>query len=237
MKAANRLRRTTLADDAYGVVREILLEGGRFRPGDKISVEDLSRELGVSRSPIWAAVARLEADGLLQVVPRQGVFLKRFEAEAVLALFQAREALEGMAARLMAARFDPGQGATLAALVARQAACLEQGDGPGLAVVAAEFHQEIARGGGNPVIERALASIHGQLQCVDVQPAVESRLDNCRDHQALVSALEAGDPNRAEAITRLHVRRLATLAMHALDRPDLAPPSGPGVWGPRPQPG
>lgn len=52
---------------------------GRFHPGDKISVEELTRELGVSRSPIWAAINRLAAEGIVEVRPRDGVFLAGFD--------------------------------------------------------------------------------------------------------------------------------------------------------------
>ena len=47
------LLKTNLAEQAYAVVRDTLLAGERFMPGDKISVEDLARRLGVSRSPVW----------------------------------------------------------------------------------------------------------------------------------------------------------------------------------------
>ncbi len=55
---ARKLRRSNLSEDAYAVVRDILLNGNRYNPGDKVSVEQLSRELGVSRTPLWAAINR-----------------------------------------------------------------------------------------------------------------------------------------------------------------------------------
>lgn len=227
MTAGDRLRRSTLADDAYGVVREILLEGGRYRPGEKVSVEELSRELGVSRSPIWAAVARLEAEGLLSVVPRQGVFLRSFDPDAVLALFQTREALEGMAARLLATRSTPEIRARLSASVARQGECLTRSDVPGYNAAALEFHQEVIRGAANPVIEKMLASIYAQARCVHFAPPLERLIENRRDHEKLVSTLEDGDPDRAEIAARLHIRRLSNLIMADLK----------GSGASRPQPG
>jgi len=213
MTAGDRLRRSTLADDAYGVVREILLEGGRYRPGEKISVEELSRELGVSRSPIWAAVARLEAEGLVTVVPRQGVFLRRFDPEAVLALYQTREALEGMAARLLAARSTPEMRARLSASVVRQWDHLSRGDVTAYHAAAQEFHQEVIQGAANPVVEKMLASIYGQARCVHLAPPLERLIENCRDHEKLVATLEDGDPDRAEIAARLHVRHLTNQIM------------------------
>jgi hypothetical protein len=64
--SVKKLRRSSLSGDAYATVKELLLEGERYRPGGKISVEELSRELGVSRTPIWGAINRLEAEGVVE---------------------------------------------------------------------------------------------------------------------------------------------------------------------------
>src|SRR5258706_9234671 len=124
--APRKLRRTTLAGDAHAAVRDLLLGGSRYAPGEKISIEELSRDLGVSRSPIWTAVARLEAEGIVEVSPRQGVFLIGFEPERIRAVFEAREALEGMAARLAARRMTDDELAELVRTVARQTSAIER---------------------------------------------------------------------------------------------------------------
>jgi DNA-binding GntR family transcriptional regulator len=98
-----KLRRSNLSEDAYEFIRELFVNGTRYDPGDKISVEELSRELGVSRTPLWGAINRLEAEGIVEVVPRQGVYLINYDPDRVLEIYVAREALEGMAARLVAA--------------------------------------------------------------------------------------------------------------------------------------
>jgi DNA-binding GntR family transcriptional regulator len=76
--AVKKLRRSNLSEDAYTTVKELLLAGKRYEPGAKISVEELSRQLGVSRTPIWGAIYRLEAEGIVQILPRQGVYLLNF---------------------------------------------------------------------------------------------------------------------------------------------------------------
>ena len=53
-----KLPRYTLSGDAYTAVRDLLLGGSRYAPGDKVSIEALSRDLGVNRSPVWMAVSR-----------------------------------------------------------------------------------------------------------------------------------------------------------------------------------
>jgi len=78
-----KLRRSSLSEDAYTFVRALFLKGDRYSPGDKISVEELSRELGVSRTPLWGAIYRLEAEGIVEIVPRLGVYLVDYDPKKV----------------------------------------------------------------------------------------------------------------------------------------------------------
>jgi DNA-binding GntR family transcriptional regulator len=65
-----KLRRTSLSEDAYAVVRALLVDGDRYSAGDKVSVEELSRELGVSRTPLWgqSIVSKLRASSKSSLV-------------------------------------------------------------------------------------------------------------------------------------------------------------------------
>src|SRR5712675_2578534 len=87
-----KLRRSSLSGDAYAFVRDLFTNGTRYSPGEKISVEELSRELGVSRTPLWAAINRLEAERVVEVVPRQGVYLVDYDPRRALEMYIAREA-------------------------------------------------------------------------------------------------------------------------------------------------
>ena len=127
-----KLRRSSLSGDAYVFVRDLFINSKRYNPGDKISVEELSRELGVSRTPLWGAINRLEAEGIVEIVPRQGVYLIDYDPHRALEIYTAREALEGMAARLAAAKITDRQLSILRAKVDEQRALLEKGDVRGL---------------------------------------------------------------------------------------------------------
>ncbi|GGF42461.1 hypothetical protein GCM10011611_56130 [Aliidongia dinghuensis] len=221
MEAA-KLSRSTLADAAYQAVRTLLLDGGRHAPGDKISVEALTRELGVSRSPVWSAIARLEAEGIVEVHPRQGVFLIGFSAEKVQALFEAREALEGMAARLAAERIRPEVLTALSRSLEAQRAILAADDRARYPEETQRFHGLVTAAAGNPVIEQQLGRIYAQVAAMCSRHRTTAQLDaHVDDHAALVAALAAGDADRAEALSRAHARRLAEAALAGLgSRPE-----------------
>lgn len=212
-----QLRRATLTADAHEAIRAMLLDDTRFRPGQKISVEELSRELGVSRSPVWNAIARLEAEGLVDVSPRQGVFLVGFDASRLQAMYEAREALEGMAARLAVVRMATGELHALDANLAEQERCLGRDDPVGYAAAALAFHTLVLRGAQNPLIEQQLGDIYARSSAMcrgrPGKGTVKALEANHQDHAALLDALRRRSEGDAEALARKHVRRLMNAAL------------------------
>lgn len=207
---AGKLQRANLSTEAYEAVRALVMDG-RFPPGAKISVEELTRELGVSRSPVWAAIARLEVEGLVEVMPRQGVFMPRRDPAALADLFVAREALEGMVARLAARKPDMADTRLLERALLDQRSAMEMEDEEAYAEGALVFHQTVMRMGGNAVIERMLQTLYDRTRVLcrgDAahRPGLLQRWD---EHAGLLDAIKARDPDRAEREARAHIRTLA----------------------------
>src|ERR1700704_7066450 len=136
-----KLKRSSLSGDAYTFVRDLFVNGTRYNPREKISVEELSRELGWSRTPLWGAINRLEAEGIVEIVPRQGVYLINYDPDRALEIYEAREALEGMAARLAAEKISDRQAAALQANIDEARERLPKGDVEAYHAKALEFHE------------------------------------------------------------------------------------------------
>lgn len=217
-----KLKRTNLSEDAYYYVKNMLLDGERYSPGDKISVEELSRELGVSRTPLWGAVNRLEAEGVVDIVPRQGVYLIKFDPAKALEVYIAREALEGMAARLAAKRISEREINTLKRSVDRQREALRNSDVSKYLSETMRFHQLIAEYSGNKVLEKLLNSIYVQMQAMRTRiHSMPTNLpQSCDDHDALIKALVDRDPDRAEIAARKHIGTLSEQIRETLENWD-----------------
>jgi DNA-binding GntR family transcriptional regulator len=206
-----KLRRSSLSDDAYTFVRALFLGGDRYSPGDKISVEELSRELGVSRTPLWGAIYRLEAEGIVEIVPRLGVYLVDYDPERVIDIYVAREALEGVAARLAAERITQRQMATLETNLEMQRAHLAKQEIEKYYSATLAFHEEIVSIAGSKTIARLLRSIFAQIKAMRVQRNYTPMHlpQSCDDHERLLHALRLCDPQMAEQEARSHIRDLA----------------------------
>jgi DNA-binding GntR family transcriptional regulator len=206
-----KLRRTSLSGDAYTFIRDLFTNGARYNPGEKINVEELSRELGVSRTPLWGAINRLEAEGIVEIVPRLGVYLIDYDPDRVLEIYEAREALEGMVARIAAEKIADRQLATLKANIAEQRQCLSKGDIESYHVLALEFHEQISRVAQNRTLDCLLMSILAQIRAMRVQRNyIPTHLpQSCDDHEELLKALRQHNPDLAERVARAHIRDLA----------------------------
>jgi DNA-binding GntR family transcriptional regulator len=213
-----KLRRSSLSGDAYEFVRELFLSGTRYAPGDKISVEELSRELGVSRTPLWSAINRLEAEGIVEIVPRQGVYLIDYDPARALEIYVAREALEGMAARLAAANITDKHLAALQTNIEEQRAKLGARDLEGYYALALEFHEQIVRIARNRTLERLLISVLAQIRAMRIQrDYMPMHLpQSCDDHEKLLEALRLRNGDRAEMEARSHIRDLTQEMRRAL---------------------
>jgi DNA-binding GntR family transcriptional regulator len=88
-----RIDRDGLSERVYIRLKEAIIEG-KFPPGERLSPEELAKHFEVSITPIRDALKRLEGDALVEVIPRQGVFVSQFSADAIQEIFDIRRLIE-----------------------------------------------------------------------------------------------------------------------------------------------
>lgn len=202
-------RPEALTDRVVEMVRQAILSG-ELEPGARLSVPELARQLGVSRTPARESLLVLEREGL--VVPRSsaGMEVIRGGSEDILDLLDIREGLEIMTARRAAERMSADAAAELKAILAEHAKVLASGDLMKHIELDAAFHAAIRDGAGNAKLARQLIQIDQQLRVLN------SRLSRAvgwspravlRDHEAIAEAIAANDPAAAEKHMRAHIGR------------------------------
>src|SRR5947208_8315981 len=107
--APRRGRRLAPVKTSALVIDHILdeLYSGRLRSGDRIDLEQISDELGISRLPVREAILMLERDGILSTRYHRGVFVEPFDAESIMDDFEVIGLLSGIAVRRLAEKRDP----------------------------------------------------------------------------------------------------------------------------------
>jgi DNA-binding GntR family transcriptional regulator len=208
-----------LGDRVYKTVRDLIL-GQVFPPGSKLNIEQLCRELRVSRTPVWEAMRRLESEGLLETVPRQGVFVLNFSLERVIDLFAVRGALEGLAARLAASVLAPENRTALEQSLGEMEGAFRTRDLERYSRSAIELHDRVLAAARNQVLSRQLQNVYAQIHLLRLRSLhLLERLDMSLDeHRHIVRAVIAGDAGEAEVVSRQHAARVLEDALAAVQK-------------------
>jgi DNA-binding GntR family transcriptional regulator len=213
----------SLGQRVYQTLREAILSLA-YRPGEILRKPEICEALGVSRSPVADAVARLATEGLVDVVPQAGTFVARFSMEEIREGAFLREAIEMAAVERVAETITEDQLTQLRRNLTVQAALIADGDVPGFYQMDAAMHELILSFSGfrrlAQVSETAWLHVNRARQLILPVPGrIAATLD---EHRAILAALEARDPAAARLATRHHLRQLITyLEPLERERPDL----------------
>ncbi|WP_245545755.1 GntR family transcriptional regulator [Nocardia higoensis] len=208
--------RKSLRDVAYDELRSRIVNL-QLAPGTRLIERDLAEDLAVSRIPLREAMQRLQRDGLVVVVPRQGAIVSPFTADDVRDLFDVRENLEVLAARLAAERADDEGLAALTAQLDTARRATERRDEAAIAAANAGFHAMIVELAANPLLESLLQPLEARTQWLFHLTKDRDAAVQCREHEELLAAIAAHDPDRAaeSAFHHVHSGREASVQMAA----------------------
>ena len=194
-----------LAEDAADMIREQILSGG-FGQGDHLVEARIAEQLNVSRGPVREAFKLLRAEGLLEEEPRRGTFVVTLVAEDVREIYGLRAAIEGRAARMLAAANVPAAGAELRGLLEAMEDAVRRGDAAAVFRRDLEFHDGLCRLAGNArlheVFLRHVPMLRALLRLDE--RVYRSLGDVANEHLPLVEAIEAGDADEAARIAEAH---------------------------------
>jgi DNA-binding GntR family transcriptional regulator len=205
-------RPVPLRQSVYDALIDLIV-GGELPPGQHMVETDLARQLGVSRQPIREALHRMEAEGWVDLRPSQGAFVHVPTDSEVDELLDVRALLEAETARLAAAggASDPQARQTqLARLreICREGQAAAEADDFGSAVAANNaFHAQIAVMGGNAVLAELADIVGRRVQWYYRMVAPARGHGSWAEHAEMIDVIEAGDPERAQAMARKHTER------------------------------
>lgn len=202
-------RGDALVDQAYTVIRDAILTR-RLAPGSRLSVPEIARQLDISRSPVREAVARIEYEGLAQSVSHRGAVVVEIDLDELIGIYDLREVLEGLAARLATRAADSTLLKELEQNWQAHHDAVESGDVERHMELDAAFHGHIRDAGGNLRLSDNLRRLQGQIR-VAMTTTVARRGGMhaaLSEHRALIDAIRGGDPAEAENVARDHITRL-----------------------------
>ncbi len=213
---------SNLTTMAYNSIKQYIVDG-RLDEDSRLTEDFLAGQLGISKSPIREALNRLEAEGLIQIEPRKGAYLRRLTIEEINDLYDLREALEVHVVRT--AKMTPALLNDLRQSLRRQRALLKANDKAHYIQEDASFHAMLAQSTKNKYLCAVLENIQNQIwlsrrRSYDLSSSMAPDY-----HEAILKALEDSDSERAQQAMRAHIRNVRErLAMSLEHKPPARSP-------------
>ena len=228
----------TLAQQAYDHIREAVI-AGRITPGMRLSDFRISKELGVSRTPVRQAIDRLRDEGVVDDHPSGGVVLRQPTVDELIELFDMREMVECHAIARAAEQVDDAALSELRESIHRIAEAARLVEVLGLKrmsgeiaacvdVADAKFHLRILELSDSPMLmgmvreQHVFSRVFGYRHYTSDVPLLKTLQDICTHHTGIVDALATRDPQQAQDAMRAHLQNARERLTTAKRNPSLA---------------
>ncbi len=206
-----------LRDQVLVALRQRIVNGD-YAPGERLTEDRLAEDFGVSRNPVREALRVVQAEGFVVMVPRRGAVVASPDATTIADMFAVRQRLETLAARLAAERASAVDVAVLRELLDAARQATDQVQFARVAELNSQLHLKVIDISGNRWLSAMASALYLHVQWVFRMGAAHRAPHSWVEHIRLVDAIEAGDPDAAEAAAMAHVDAASTAALDTLDK-------------------
>lgn len=199
-------RYSSLEEKVYDVLSEQILSG-QIEKGTALTELTLCERLGVSRTPIRAAIRRLAEDGTVQLMANKGAVVVGISREDLVDIYKIRVRLEGLASRTAAERMTDEEKRALRESLELAEFYIARGDNDKLRELDTSFHKMIYEASGNRLLSKTLSELHTKIKGYrSAALSVPGRLQrSVEEHKNILIAIESGNGDEADRLTSLHI--------------------------------
>lgn len=196
-----------IGNQIYQILRQRIIQT-IITPGTKLSESELAAELGVSRQPVREALIKLNNDGLLEIRPQRGTFVKRISQKRVLDVRFVREAIESDIVAELSKHNAPATILELQAEIEKQK-LVSDGDYAEFLELDEAFHFKLAKLAGKSYAWDVVQSVKAQMDRVRYLSFADLPTSALiQQHQTIVDTIATGDPAKASQAMRIHLREI-----------------------------
>jgi DNA-binding GntR family transcriptional regulator len=212
----------TLAQKAFVVLHEAILTG-RLAPGDRLPIEDIARDLGMSAMPIREAVRQLDMVGLVENIPHRGARVTSISIRDLRGVYDARLALEPLAIRRAAERFTPENAMEATSKLTRLNR-LEDAEWAEVLAAHTEFHFALYRAADSVWLDRLIRPLWETSERYRYAAPLSGKLEMRQgEHRAILTACIDHEPEHAARLVHNHLARTANALAKQMNAPQLFP--------------
>ena len=199
-------KNASLEEQVTSRLEEEILSG-KLPRGTALTELSLSARLGVSRTPIRAALHTLAEEGIISLIPNRGAVVVGVTREDLIDIYNIRTRLEGLASATAAERISEEDLGKLRESVELAEAYIKKNDAEHLRELDTEFHSIIYRASGNRMLAKILSDLHRNITSYrKMSLTVPGRLEkSVGEHREILEAIAAHNAKKAEALTSAHI--------------------------------
>lgn len=208
---------SSAAERAHEAIRAAIL-AGEHRPGTMLGEAPLAAGLGMSRTPVRAALVRLQDEGWITIYPKRGALVRELTPQELRDHAESRLVLEGAAVQRASAADRAALADRLAPAIEAQREALEAGDTAAYVERTLAFHRGFVEVAGNPVLLELYDRLVDRHRLVlsSEHDGILARRDRILDeHAALLQALRDDDAERFAEVLAGHVAGIYRVAPRA----------------------
>ena len=198
----------SLEERVFTVLEEEILTGKLAR-GTSLGEKALSLRLGVSRTPVRAALVRLTEDGLVRSVANKGAVVVGITSEDLIDIYKIRMRLEGLASSIAAEKISEEDLKNLLDSLELSEFYMNKKDAEKLKELDSEFHETIYKATGNRLLSKTLSELHRKIKAYrKLSFAVPGRLEcSVKEQREIYEAIASHNAALADQLTSLHIER------------------------------
>ena len=204
-------RRSLLREQAYLSIRDAIVNG-TLAPGEKLRDPELEQWLGISRTPIREAIARLETAGLVHTLPGRSTVVSIIDHKAVLDAQAVAAAMHALAVRIAVPLMDKSDFAAMVRANKEFAAAISAGDAEAAIQADDLFHSVSVGASQNQAIPVALEQVTPVLRRVEfLRFSSLSGRQSIAQHKEIIEACREGDSATAAAAAQRNWETLSPI--------------------------
>jgi DNA-binding GntR family transcriptional regulator len=211
-------------EQAYRIIRQRILDNV-YPAGYRALEREFAAELALSRTPVREALLRLHAEGLIELIPRHGARVLPVSAGDMREIYEVLTALESMAAEIVTRRRPTAAELRPLSSASRQMVeALKAGDLDAWARADEHFHRQLLELAGNSVLIQTVQQLwdrahRARMVTLRLRPRP---VHSTKEHNAIVEAIRAGDPEATVRLYRSHRQRASVELLAILEKARLA---------------
>jgi len=211
MDLRKKAKKSISSDEVYDLLKRELIQF-EFRPGQLLSEKEIISKYGLSRTPVRNALSKMERDGIIEIIPRKGAFIKFLSIKDAVEIFEVRKALEGLAASLASRNVDLEELGQFEKYYSDTLQNTQNENPQEVSDFGIRFHEFIINCAANHRIKNILEGLRVQLEICrifflhqnsKVQPS--RTIQSIKEHLEIIEALKMRNEELAEARMRNHI--------------------------------